>query len=786
MIAVAILPQNDNDICVDIYNIQNVKNRCVVEHLLKEICRVREIINDESLIADRVSQIEQLNSLANLSEQSAKIRDLLQRCAKIKTNYFQTADTIMDEKCPDNNCSTTCVPATINPNYFKSLDNLPEYDAYYNGTSLTLVKKSLKLCPEIKVVPCVESLVLFFEYNGRRLINVNVNLGSLVTTFAEFCARKVLVQKVVTFLNQYKDCGEVVMAGTFGDIDYDMDQLLLKNTDEEKCCDLLSSLNLTHTSNVPSELPCDPCDPLYDGMRYLLKTEKANCVPYAWLLQYLRLQKSESCEPCVPCSPTPPCDTHNTLQDCMKCPPTVPEYMSSLTDCDRGTMRHPRTSNNCDTKCVEQPTCVPKPGVSHSSVSCECKCVDRCTITYRTCECKEETCKTVCVPAEECDCKDSRYLVTVSKCDVPTTCCNDCGESNTCCEETCSPEEKCPEYCDAVSVLKRELCLYNTMNMVCDVSNRYTCFVNHVNECLEDRYPRGLFQARTMCQDYEAPTDNSRRIDNNTELLALDHILVSDCLRYYLSEPNLSDLCLENDCNCPPENDNCDFTDYNVRSFFTGRVYCIELDVSPQKMIKDRCLVGQIHDLGLVQLWNILRICENNTDHSVDLNTFQLFGYDKHPYFINYFYRVIRDCNNEILVCEERNTSICEEDFYRHLLCVMTHVKCVDEFRCLIAVMTGIIAHYKKGNETVILSDVEAVLQFGVDLFTNEKVQPLTGGPLTLADGTLLCLQTLINIDCHRLLIRLMARNDEICTTQPIEECSTTSMPTTSMPTTSI
>src|SRR5271154_888730 len=35
LIAVAILPSR-----ADIYNIQNVKNKCVVEHLLKEIARV--------------------------------------------------------------------------------------------------------------------------------------------------------------------------------------------------------------------------------------------------------------------------------------------------------------------------------------------------------------------------------------------------------------------------------------------------------------------------------------------------------------------------------------------------------------------------------------------------------------------------------------------------------------------------------------------------------------------------------------------------------------------------
>jgi hypothetical protein len=766
MIALSILPQEDT--CVDIYNIQNVKNRCVVEHLLKEIQRVKSIMANTSLTNEK--KISALNSLSNLCEESSAVRDILRNCANIKTQYVETNDNKTEVCLDTSNCPTTCVPeTTLAPSvYLDRLLNVVEYDAYYNGTSLTLVKKSLKLCPEVKIIPCVESIVMFFEHNGRRLINVNVNLGGLVTTFAEFCTRKTLVQKVVVFLNQYKDCGEVIMTGALGDIDYDMNQLLLKEQEDEKCCEVLQTLNLENNANVPSDLPCDPCDPLYDGMKCLLKTTNADCVPYTWLLQYLRLQKTKSCppcDPCDPCTPYPPCPPNpcNTLQDCLKCPPSVHEYITSLSGCDRGVMRQP--SKN---KCEEQPTCVPKEGVTHSSMSCVCKCVDKCKITYKICECKEESCKMVCVPAEECNCKDKRFLVTVPVCkEQPTTsCCSDCKKANSCCDDTPCPEDECLEYCDTVSILKRELCLYNTMNKVCDVTDRYTCFVNHVNKCLEEKYPKGLFQARTMCHNYIAPTDNSRRVDNNSELLALDHILVSECLKYYVSNPVLSDLCLVNDCECPPQADECDFTDYNIRAFFTGRVYCVDICVPFRKAVVDPCLGGQIYGLGLESFWNILRyntcleVGFENDDGSVNVGVFSEFNLDKDMYFIDFFYNVVRDCDGKVITCEERNDRICEDEFYRHLLCILTHIKCREEFIVIIAVMEAIYRAEKIG-----MIEAENAISYVRDLFSD--IVPSNVFVDDIANN-------IYNCEVNTILQKLTYHVDNLCTTVSPIECSTT------------
>src|SRR5439155_1619580 len=57
--------------------------------------------------------------------------------------------------------------------------------------------------------------------------------------------------------------------------------------------------------------------------------------------------------------------------------------------------------------------------------------------------------------------------------------------------------------------------------------------------------PKGMFQAWAMCEKYHKPCKTSRVIDNNSELLALDHFLVSDCLKNNIVGACLSDLCIE-------------------------------------------------------------------------------------------------------------------------------------------------------------------------------------------------------------------------------------------------
>ena len=218
LIAIKILPGK-----ADVYNIQNVKNRCIVEHLLKEIARVKYITDEiedpcrtysdeRSFIYDIACR---LNAFTGLCEDGVAYRDMLACCEICDLDYVTYTQSI-----GANDSNFSAISQTV-----RSYAGVFEYDAFYAGTCLTLVKKNLKLCPETQEIPCIDSIVLFFEYCGKRLVNVNVNLGCLVNSFDEVGNRAVKVDNLICYLKKYENCGAVMMTGAFGDIDYDIRQL---------------------------------------------------------------------------------------------------------------------------------------------------------------------------------------------------------------------------------------------------------------------------------------------------------------------------------------------------------------------------------------------------------------------------------------------------------------------------------------------------------------------------------------------------------------------------------
>jgi len=285
--------------------------------------------------------------------------------------------------------------------------------------------------------------------------------------------------------------------------------------------------------------------------------------------------------------------------------------------------------------------------------------------------------------------------------------------------------------------------MYNSLDKVKNVNDRFTGYYNHYNRCLDCKYPRGMFQAWAMCEDYEKPRKPSRVIDSNSELLVLDHFLVSDCLRNNISYACLSDISIEK-CGkdvkelisealnpvfgdgrynanqtipytsggpfpgpSPDGNYVFQYAGSVVKSFFTHRVYCVSFEFPHMKKGCEVDCGETLHGLGLTGLWSVL--CSAGCD-SVDICTFERFGLDKHPYFRSFFWdgykqhkcvydpdslsevilEVYGSCNDKSLLNVQKTCAISEDEFYKHLLCVFSNEESRDRFLLTIGIMEAL------------------------------------------------------------------------------------------------
>ncbi|VBB18818.1 hypothetical protein YASMINEVIRUS_1350 [Yasminevirus sp. GU-2018] len=803
LIAIQILPSN-----ADIYNIQNVKNKCIVEHLLKEIARVKDIMEEvracdpcsipvvECLEENRVSQINwqftarsreahfrqiacHLNEFPYLCDDAVSVKDALSCCGLCGMDYVEIEKV---KRCQEEWQNTRC--GTVGP-FEKDVmkyARAEEYNAYYNGTCLTLVKKSLCIVPETKDIPCVDSLVLFFETNGQRFINVNVNLGCLVNEFEDVGCKKAKADSIVCFLKKYEDCGAVIMTGAFGEFDYDTPQLFFRG--DAQIPEIAQKVLADGLKNnpVPSDFPCDLHNPLYEVLEFLLRNCKSEHIPYSWLLQYLRLQNCKKCnlyklvpkcdkrgKSCGSGCKKDCCSSRASLSDARK--PSEPVDHSLNAGMSRAQLRqlrnrsdkkqnfsndkhdrhddhHEEKKGGCcgskkDDRC-DKPACVSAKKCC-CGPKCETKCEDNCRVQLKKCDCDDSKCEIRCKEPFVCKCDDSKHKVHVDTCKdlckKGKSCCDSCKEGGHCegedaCDDGCDDFK----YCDPLTVLKRELCLYNTLNNIPDVNDRFTGYHDHYNRCLDCKFPRGMFQAWAQCQDYERPCKKSRVIDNNSELMALDHFLVSDCIKNNIAYACLSDICITR-CDVDVKkiiaegaNNALDEVPYGgdifdastkkavtdmtkyvfqysgsvVKSFFTHRMYCVNFDFPHMtKGCKVEC--GEtLHGLGLTGLWQSL--CKPGCD-TVSIKVFEKFGLDKHPYFRDFFWDCLKrhacysaagssgkfdptelllkhaSCDDNSVICIQKRHDICEEEFYKHLLCILSNSDSRDRFIVTIAFM---------------------------------------------------------------------------------------------------
>lgn len=651
----------------DIYNLQNVP-RCVVDHLAKEICRVHEIMknvddcNTYSLPSGSLERVAffkhvacQLNDTAGLCEDALDLKDSL-LCKKLRGLDYVSLD-LVD---PENTDYETQV---------LRYKHVAQYKSYFESSCLTLVKSNLCIEPEVCAIPCVDSLVLVFVFNGQKFVNVNLNMGDLIASVCNLQAKKAKVQSVVSFLKSKYSHDAVIMTGAFGDVDHDVSQLLFRGDAvvPEIAQKLLSGGH--KVDPVPSDFPCDLNDSVYEIFDFLMKNCKSENIPYAWLLQYIRLHghkvNIQSCK-----------TTHrgNSVHDCIKCP--TPVVLSA----------HNRSAYRTHVKSLPKNVC-------GNSCSKGCKC-NKCD----TNQCKPKKC------AEKCKC--------------PTVCDDKCKDF---------------EYCDTLSLLKRELSLTNSLSKVSGVNNRFTEFSNHFNRALDCKFPRGIFQALACGKDYEFPCP-TRTVDNNAELLALDHFLVSDCIKHSVAQVCLSDLYMEkcgkdvkewikakefNALNALPHTTlpHCmtgllptddyvfQYAGSIVKSVFTHRMYCVSLDFpSVDKDCKVKCSSAH-NDLGRASFWSALTTVGSN---KVSIKMFEKFGLDKHPYFRKYFWKSLKkldhgatetvtelmlnelSCKDTSVVSIRKAQYICEDEFYELLNGVHECAESHERFVTTIAFMESL------------------------------------------------------------------------------------------------
>jgi hypothetical protein len=397
-----------------------------------------------------------------------------------------------------------------------------------------------------------------------------------------------------------------------------------------------------------------------------------------------------------------------------------------------------------------------------------------------------------CGGGKDCKCCDTKYSVKVDYCkDICKDCNKKCG--NKCekkCEPKCEPKceskcdkkcntkcfkgckdlcdcspckicksEKCPKFCDSLSVLKRKLCLFNSLSKVTDINNRYTGYNNIFNKCLDCRYPRGPFQAWAMCEDYCFPDKVSRKIDNNSELMALDHILVSECIKPYISFVDMSDLTFDmlpstnalskipfspvppagtliNFAQSTVTGDVPDYSGRTVKSFFTNRVYCVDLRFPCNDICKTECGIN-LDSLGIKSLWCALDrwgTCE------VSIETMREFYLDTHPFFETFFYNTLRNKFNssglqqrydrEFGVCMEDKTAlrfrkkdkIKECEFYDLMLCIYSNTD-RDRFIITLGYLEALIKAIRNGDVQHAHSEVIDLLYDFLDVCYTNKLK---------------------------------------------------------------
>jgi hypothetical protein len=252
-----------------------------------------------------------------------------------------------------------------------------------------------------------------------------------------------------------------------------------------------------------------------------------------------------------------------------------------------------------------------------------------------------------------------------------------------------------------------------------------------------------------MCEEYALPKNKCNRIvDNNSELLALDHILLSDSLKNSLVNAKLSALKFDNAplgntlTKLPFVADECassliapavssvsgtvpDYSGRQVRSFFTNRVYCVSLSFSCEPALVTSVDCVDLHATGIRSLWCTLNrwgACE------VSAEEFKKFGLETHPYFEELFFKT---CNNKLInktfqgrydrafgVCRDDDilvryrlrSSVTESEFYEQLVKEYLDADNRERFVITLGFMVAVIKGFRAGDVPELTLESAALL----------------------------------------------------------------------------
>jgi hypothetical protein len=786
-IAIQILPNK-----ADIYNIQNIKNKNTVDLLLEEIsrvktimdnidpydsCEVAQIPNDETYPKDRISYFTDIACMLNddpyFCKNAVDVKNSLVCCGICGLNYVESK-ILMAVMDSTNYCGV--LNSKVLENNIINYKGVDDYNAYISGSCVTLIKKSLCITSlKTHKILGIDSLVTQFCLSGKKFVNVNINLDC-INTCEDFIEKKIKIDNITSFIKKYEACRAVIMTGAFGDIDYDTPQFLFNGVEANSKYNYNILPTEIKQTIVPSDFPCDTCDPIYENMDVFLEDCKQKFCGDLGVLQYIRLKNckknnmscciSESFE-CKSESEKRDCcsiythescefdkhydnkdqhkaDKHHDNKDQHKADKHHDNKDQHKADKHHDNKHQYKDDNYYDNKvqykadkyydnkvqykadkycgnraqrrlikqksdkiesCKSKMKIDDKPYYYDNPVYIsteKCNSHSNCEI-IRISDCKtNNNKKTGYKPKQtpkinkkiqlisqslKCDNDKPKYVNTIDICDDwcekgKKSCCESCkhnGKCNNLCNDPCTEFE----YCDIITVLKRELCLYNALNKISDVNDRYTGFYNYYNK--------------------------SRVITNNSELIALDHFLISNCLKNNVAYACLSDICMER-CNVDVNilinsahtkiNDYCNHAyQYDgtiIKSFFTNRVYCVDFQFPH---ILKGCNIDSdetLHGLGLTNLWSLL--CTPGCDE-VSIDIFEKFGLDNHPYFRDFFWdRVKRNSDSLIdgsfvdnsAIRIQKKSNISEIEFYTHLMHILSNIDSRDRFITTIAYMDSI------------------------------------------------------------------------------------------------
>ncbi|VBB17680.1 hypothetical protein YASMINEVIRUS_143 [Yasminevirus sp. GU-2018] len=672
-LAIKILPLK-----ADVIVLQNIKCRDILTHLANEIKRVKCVTDRYIKIKSSSCDLREINN-AVFSLNSIKFSD------KASTEFFNYVERAKLFPIKYVDCFEGSASGADKIERFYDYVDVHEYNMFHNMSCAVLIRKTLCIMPQIDNIAGVDSIVAHIDYGSKKFTVINVNFERQqavdVLNIGINTAKDTKVKNLINYAQRYKNDRCLVLCGAFGSIDYDVPQLAFNNRNNkdtsayqlEQLKFLLTGYDKINVADVldfqnNTLIPSVFSNDVSDRMNVVFKKAVDGCsqvrsVPPAWAFHYDRLikhvenkQRVTTCgvsnkDRCVSTQAKKPTDTY--IDNKLNKNKAMSRILKTNEFEQYGHGQHERAVTKYFSGKDTFSSAPPKRRYT------ECTGYDGIQTKCATKNTVYEVSEDICEQKDGCDLV-SAYGV---------------------CET-----EKAIKYCDIVSVVKDELDMYNVLNTVDSVNDRFTGHRKHVSRtpfdanrlgCLgsvlrkERDGERGGERAGDSAENVEC-VENDGIIIDNIELLAMEHILISDCygddvIQSYMSNfdvnvrcPNskcCKERCRESSSLLKPmyDDDNTvHFHNYDCHtniSLFTDRAYCTLIDTT----CKSESYCDDIYYYASMKtLWDTLVEWGCN---KLSLCTFMDVCIDKHCYFVDLFYDLVHaDVSCKYLgFCEERD-----------------------------------------------------------------------------------------------------------------------------------